>query len=116
MSENKPYDLAFLNKISGGDESFIREMITTFKEVAPEYMMKATHYLGNNSIDSLSKETHRFIPGVSFLGAKLLEEDLLKIEDFTKKHEHLELLPSLLSSVKEKINDLIESFDRDFNQ
>jgi HPt (histidine-containing phosphotransfer) domain-containing protein len=115
MSDGKLYDMTFLNKISGGDVSFIREMITTFKEVAPAYIKKATQYHQSNSIEALSRETHRFIPGVSFLGAKQLEEDLLKIEEFTKKHEHLDEVPGLLTNVEAKINSLIESFDRDFN-
>jgi HPt (histidine-containing phosphotransfer) domain-containing protein len=115
MSDKKLYDLTFLNKISGSDINFIREMIATFKEVAPAYLKKAAHYLENNSIDALSRETHRFIPGVSFLGAKHLEEDLMKIEEYTKKYENLESVPGLLNSVEEKIRGLIESFDRDFN-
>jgi HPt (histidine-containing phosphotransfer) domain-containing protein len=115
MPEQKLYDLAFLNKISGGDAAFIREMIATFKEVAPAYIEKAKLYLKNNSIEALSRETHRFIPGVSFLGAKRLEEDLLIIEDHTKKNENLDTIPGLLASVDEKIKGLLQSFDRDFN-
>ncbi|MBA7518179.1 hypothetical protein ES705_10246 [subsurface metagenome] len=68
MSDKKIYDLSFLNKISGGDQNFIREMINTFKETAPEYLIKVRDCLKDNAIDALSKETHRFIPGVSFLG------------------------------------------------
>jgi len=114
MAEDKLYDLSILNKISGGDESFILEMINTFKETAPEYLDKAGSLLEKQSIDSLSKETHRFIPGVSFLGAKDLEYDLMKIEEFTKKHNNLNELPQLLESVEQKINKLIASFNRDF--
>jgi HPt (histidine-containing phosphotransfer) domain-containing protein len=114
MAEEKLYDMAFLNKISGGDESFIREMVNTFREVAPAYIQKAEQYLQNNSIDALSKETHRFIPGVSFLGAKNLENDLLKIEEYTKKHQNLEFVPDLLSSVGVKIRNLLDIFNRDF--
>ncbi len=115
MPEEKLYDLSFLNKISDGDKSFIREMINTFKEVAPAYLDKARSNLECEAIDALSKETHRFIPGVSFLGAKKLEEDLMKIEEFTKKNENLDLVPALIDNVDFKIKKLIESFDRDFN-
>ncbi len=115
MTEEKLYDLSFLNKISGGDKSFIREMIDTFKEVAPAYLEKARSSLESESIDALSKETHRFIPGVSFLGAKKLEEDLMKIEEFTKKNENLDLVPALIDDVDFKIKKLIENFNRDFN-
>lgn len=115
MTEDKLYDMSFLNKISGGDQNFIREMIVTFKEVAPEYLEKARNNLKSDAIDALSKETHRFIPGVSFLGAKKLEEDLMKIEEFTKKNENLDLVPDLIENVDSKIKKLLEDFDRDFD-
>lgn len=114
MAEQKLYDLSILNRISGGDKSFILEMINTFKETAPEYLQKAKELLNKNSIDSLSKETHRFIPGVSFLGAKDLEYDLMKIEEFTKKNENLDQVPELLDIVNRKIDELIACFNRDF--
>lgn len=114
MEEQKLYDLTFLNKISGGDQSFIREMISTFKEIAPEYLMKARQLLDENSIDALSKETHKIIPGISFLGAKELEADLMQIEEYTKKNENLTAVPGLLESVNDKINRLIKTFDVDF--
>jgi HPt (histidine-containing phosphotransfer) domain-containing protein len=115
MSVTKLYDLSFLNKISGGDKTFIIEMISTFNEVAPEYLVKARDYLNSGSIDSLSKETHRMIPGVSFLGAKFLEEDLLKIEDYTKRNINLDEIPALLDSVQHKIEILLEELKNDFN-
>ncbi len=115
MPEEKLYDLSFLNRISGGDQNFIREMIDTFKEVAPAFLKKVKSNLKHDAIDDLSKETHRFIPGVSFLGAKKLEEDLMKIEEFTKKNENLDLIPDLIDDVDSKIKRLIEDFDRDFN-
>lgn len=115
MPEEKLYDMSFLNKISGGDQEFIREMIDTFKEVAPAYLEKIKSSLKNNDINVLSKETHKFIPGVSFLGAKKLEKDLMKIEEFTKKSKNLDLVPGLIDAVDSKIKRLIVDFDRDFN-
>jgi hypothetical protein len=114
MADAKLYDLSFLNKISGGDQSFIKEMISTFNQVAPEYIAKSKEYYAKGAIDSLSKETHRFIPGVSFLGAKQIEEDLLKIEDYTKQLKNLEEIPLLLESVFSKIDRLLEEFNIDF--
>jgi len=116
MEEEKLYDLAFLNKISGGDPAFIKEMISTFKEIAPEYIQKAERLLKEQAIETLSKETHRIIPGVSFLGAKELEADLMLIEEYTKKNTNLEAIPALIESVGDKIDRLIQMFDRDFNE
>lgn len=115
MNQEKPYDMAFLNKISGGDEDFIREMITTFKEVGPDYLNKADKLLKDNQIEALSKETHRIIPGVTFLGARSLEAELMLIEEYTKKKIKLEEVPKLLESVNEMIHTLIEAFENDFS-
>lgn len=115
MEKEKLYDMAFLNKISGGDESFIREMVKTFKEVAPEYLVKSKVLLGKNDIDALSKETHKMIPGVTFLGAKLLESDLMLIEEYTKKKICLEEVPALLNNCERMIIQLVEVFDLDFS-
>jgi HPt (histidine-containing phosphotransfer) domain-containing protein len=114
MGEEKLYDLTFLNKISGGDQSFIREMISTFREIAPAYMIKARHLVAENDIDALSKETHKIIPGIGFLGAKELESELMLIEEYTKKHENLPEVPALVENVGEKIERLLETFDTDF--
>jgi hypothetical protein len=114
MADAKLYDLSFLNKISGGDVAFIKEMITTFRQVAPEYIKKSMEYYNEGNIESLSRETHRFIPGVSFLGAKLLEDDLLKLEEFTKKTINMEQVPGLLESVYGNIEKLLNEFDLDF--
>ena len=116
MEEEKLYDMAFLTKVSGGDESFILEMVNTFKEVGPEYVEKANKLLNNNEIDALSKETHRVIPGVTFLGAKKLEADLMLIEEYTKKKISLEEVPGLLERCEDMIRRLIVSFDQDFIQ
>ena len=115
MDGEKLYDMAFLNKVSGGDESFIREMIDTFKEVGPEYLEKADKMLMENNIEALGKETHRIIPGVTFLGAKALEYDLMLIEEYTKKSINLEEIPKLLNNCRNMISRLLEVFDQDFS-
>ena len=109
------YDLSFLHKISGGDQEFILEMISTFKEIAPEYLVKSKKYLEEKKYLPLSKETHRFIPGVSFLGIKQLEEELLKIEDYSKREIQLEEIPGLLQKVEKVVITLISEFNEDFD-
>jgi HPt (histidine-containing phosphotransfer) domain-containing protein len=115
MSENEAkFDLAFLNKISGGDKSFILEMVKTFKEMVPEFITNSSRFLDENNLESLSREAHKFIPGVSFLGIKHLEKDLVLIEDFAKNNKNTEQLPELVDSAIKKVNDIIDIFDKEF--
>ena len=109
------FDLAFLNKISGGDKEFIIEMINTFKELAPEFVENTSRHLEDKNYDSLSREAHKFLPGVSFLGIKYLEKDIALIEDYAKKEENLDKLDGLLDSSIQKISDIIDSFNKEFD-
>ena len=109
------FDLGFLNKISGGDKEFIVEMINTFKELAPDYINKSKQYLKDENYDALSREAHKFLPGVSFLGIKYLEGDIALIEDYAKHKENIDKLEGLLSSSIQKITDIIESFNKEFD-
>lgn len=116
MSEtNSKFDLSFLNKISGGDEVFILEMITTFKEMTPEFIENAQLYLKESDFDALGKEAHKFVPGVSFLGIKELEVNLQYIEEYCKKLINLDQVPDLLEKSIQQTNDIVTTFNEHFN-
>ena len=109
------FDLGFLNKISGGDINFIKEMIKTFKELAPEYVENSTRYIKEKNYEALSREAHKFLPGVSFLGIKFLEEDLVLLEEYTKKETNLDKVEGLFESTIVKISEIIDLFDKEFD-
>lgn len=114
MPQEKLYDLSFLMKLSNGDKEFIQEMVSTFLEMMPEYLANSEKYLDKGNMDALSQETHKFIPGVSFLGVKSMEADLMKLEDLTKKKENLEEVPVLFGNVKASLELLGAQFKQDF--
>lgn len=116
MSEsNAKFDLSFLNKISGGDSDFIIEMINTFKEMTPEFIENSRMYLSNANYQALSREAHKFIPGVAFLGMKELEKDLALVEEYAKKEENTDQLEMLLEKSIAEILAVIEAFNKEFN-
>lgn len=112
---NSKFDLTFLNKISGGDKNFIIEMITTFKEMTPEFVVNARMHYNNNDLQALSREAHKYIPGVSFLGMKELEKDLAFLEEYAKKEINKEEIPVLLEKSITQIEDVIEAFNKEFD-
>lgn len=112
---NQKFDLTFLNKISGGDKEFIKEMISTFMEMTPEFVVNAQNHFSNKDYQALSREAHKYIPGVSFLGIKDLEKDLAFLEEYSKKEINLEEIPILLNDALTKIDDIIETFGNEFD-
>ena len=115
MASEKKYNLGFLNSISNTDENFIKDMILTFKQTTPLIILKMERYMKNKKYKALGKEVHRLIPGVSFLGAENIKDDLVKIEQYVNDNINLDDIPGLLENVKRNVKDLITQFDIDFN-
>jgi len=114
MSESK-YDLSFLRRVSNEDQAFIIDMLETFRKTAPEIVDKMDVYMKQKKYEALGREAHRFIPGVTFLGVKDLEKDLIDMEEKAKNLENLESLPELLIRIRKNVESLIQSFIDDFN-
>lgn len=115
MDSEKKYDLGFLKSISNTNESFIKEMILVFKQTTPRIILKMGNHMKNKKYKALEREVHRLIPGVSFLGAENIKDDLIKIEQYLNDNTNLDDIPGLLDNVKRNVTDLITQFDTDFN-
>jgi hypothetical protein len=48
------------------------------------------------------------------LGIKYLEKDMVLIEDYAKNNKHLDQLPYFVDSAIDKINEIIEIFNKEF--
>jgi len=109
------YDLSLLKKLSNNDEVFIVDMINTFRRTAGPIVERMEKLVASKRYEAVGKEAHKFIPGVSFLGIKYLEEDLLKIEENSKTGNDLDQMEDLVMQVKTKVKELIHAFQQDFN-
>jgi HPt (histidine-containing phosphotransfer) domain-containing protein len=108
------YDLSVLRKLSDNDETFIIDMLQTFKKTTPPILTRMEEYLAHQKYEALGREAHKMIPGVSFLGAKQLQDVLVTIEEIVKNGEGIDKMPSLVSEAISKSNELIVCFENDF--
>jgi hypothetical protein len=109
------YDLSLLKKLSNNDEVFIVDMINTFRRTAGPIVERMEKLVAKAQYEALGREAHKFIPGVSFLGIKYLEADLIKIEENSKTGSDFDQMESLVFQVKTKVAELIHAFEQDFN-
>lgn len=109
------YDLSLLKKLSNNDEVFIVDMINTFRRTAGPIVERMEKLVASKQYEALGREAHKFIPGVSFLGIKYLETDLVKIEENSKAGSDLDQMEELVVQVKTKVAELIHAFVQDFN-
>jgi HPt (histidine-containing phosphotransfer) domain-containing protein len=108
------YDLGNLRKLSDNDETFILDMLQTFKKTSPPIIERMKEYLLQQKYEAIGREAHKMIPGVSFLGAKQLQEVLVKIEETAKSGKDLENMATLVPEAIQQTTDLIHCFENDF--
>lgn len=108
------YDLATLKNLSNNDETFIIDMLLTFKRTAPPVLERMVEYVSAEKFEAAGREAHKLIPGVSFLGARQLQDLLVSIEESAKTGTGLENMKTLVSDSVEKTNELIRCFENDF--
>ena len=111
MQENKHYtDLAYLEKLSNGDKTFILEMISVFLAQTPMTIESMWTYFNNKDWNSLRGIAHKSKPSLAFMGIKDLESVAISIEEYADKESSLELLPDLIKKMefvcKEAIKEL----------
>ena len=109
------YDLTMLKKLSDNDENFIREMLQTFKRTAPPVINRMKEYALQQKLEALGREAHKLIPGVSFLGARDLENILKKLEEAGKSGKDSVGIPSLIMEAGDIVRSLIADFENDFH-
>ena len=109
------YNLSLLKKLSGNDEQFIVDMLVTFKKTSPPIVERMQQYMNEKKYIALGKEAHKLIPGVSFLGASQLKDELVKIEEGMKLDAIPQDLNQCVINVKKFVEELIQQFETDFN-
>lgn len=96
-------NLSYMEEISGGDDSFKKDLIQIFLKQIPEFVSNMHRFLSEKKNDLLAKEAHTAKSSVLIFmmeesGSKLKEIQLLAEEDNT------EPIPVLLSQVETLLN------------
>lgn len=109
------YDLGLLKKLVGDDERFIIDMLLTFKRTAPPILERMVTCEAEKKYESLGREAHKLIPGVSFLGAVELKNELIKIEEGVKHEDDRQDIHNYIANARKLAEELIDAFESDFN-
>jgi PAS domain S-box-containing protein len=81
---NVTVDLSYLKDFSGGDTSFIKEMLGLFLSDAPNQIIMMKEYLDEKDWDKLGKLGHRMKPNFQMLGMDKQREMAFSIETMGK--------------------------------
>ena len=108
--ENKLYDLTNLEKVCGGDNDFMNNMVNLFVSTTPEVIEGITTAINNNNFDTVSKLAHKIKPSVNYICITNLYQDVLEIEVWEKADDIMinktNLLINNLTLVLEQLKQL----------
>ena len=94
------YDLSNLEKLSGGNEDFVRKMIQMFLDKMPASLNELELSLKVNDFKNVGNIAHRIRPTISSLKIESASVALRTIEENAKKGINLELIPELIETLK----------------
>lgn len=83
--------------MSGGDETFIREMVDLFREQVNEYKQHMPELLQKKDYDNLSKMAHKAKSSVAVMGMTHIAEQLKDLEILAHKGEEVDRYESLVN-------------------
>lgn len=73
---NVTLDLSYLENMSGGDKSLMKEMIEIFKEQVPEFVTEMNSSLNNQDWKALASVAHKAKSSIAIIGLSDLIEEL----------------------------------------
>jgi PAS domain S-box-containing protein len=108
----EPLDLSYLKQVSGNSETFIREMIDTFKSTIPKTISEIKAATDARDWERLAKSVHKIKPSLTMMGLNKTKEFLIEIELLLKSRKQLRSIPSKSESLCQQLSFTVGELDR----
>ena len=93
-NELENIDLSYLKKVSGGNESFVHDMINTFLDNMPKSIHEIRGNLASREWENLAKSVHKIKPSLTMMGLARTRELGAFIEESAKERTSMDTLPT----------------------
>jgi HPt (histidine-containing phosphotransfer) domain-containing protein len=101
-------DLSYLQEISGGDSSFIKEMLELYVNTTAQEASLFPILLSNGDINGIGNLAHKMKAPIQMLGANELFNVIRNLEQIGKNGQHSEEIAPLVDKAQELVNSSIE--------
>lgn len=115
LPTEKLYDLSMIHGLSGGDESFIRQMVELFVETMPASTQELQSTLDQQQWEAMGKLAHKLKSTTGSMGMESIKDEVKAVEQNCKKNENLEQTPALVKKVILVINQTVAQLKKDFS-
>ncbi|MGB3586455.1 MAG: Hpt domain-containing protein [Tunicatimonas sp.] len=107
-------DLTYLEEITGGDQDFMKSVIKTFIDDAPNTLNQLQKSCAQSNWFEVGQAAHQLKPSLQFIGLKQTLEKVKTIERNCKESSDLSTVPALVSVVVQNVQHGIAELEELF--
>ncbi len=102
-------DFSYLEKVSGNNKEFIREIAEAFIKSIPNSIQELENNVENENWVELARVAHKIKPSITLLGVHNLKDKIVKLEEEAKLHKNPWQLTKLSKEVSAELKETLES-------
>lgn len=101
-------NMDYLQDLAGGNMQLIKEIIQLFVQQTPPDMALLASYVDQEAWEQAYKQAHHIKPTLAYVGANEMRSELQEIETLAKNQQELNLVPTKLEALSQKLEILYE--------
>ncbi len=107
VENSKLYDLSMVQSVSGGDEGFIKKMVSLFIETVPQNVEDLKTATQSENWEQVGKTAHKLKSTIDSMGIKSIRQEIRAVEANARGKESLQDIPALVSNIDSVIRECI---------
>jgi HPt (histidine-containing phosphotransfer) domain-containing protein len=109
------YNLAKVYAISENDDEFVLHIVTLFVSEVPEDLVHIKNGIEEKDYKMAYASAHKIKPTLDLLGMTVAFEEILVIEDWTKREGKRKEIKETYKALEGRIEKAIKEIKKDFN-
>lgn len=105
-------DLSYLQEISGGDSSFIKEMLELYVNTTAQEALQFTELFNNGDINGIGHLAHKMKAPIQMLGANELFNTIRTLEQIGKTGQNSGEISTLIEKAQTLVKESIEEIQQ----
>lgn len=110
-TSNQLFDLSYLNQIFQGNQEPIKQVIQLFLEKVPQYIDEMEKCVEKQDFFSLHPLAHKAKSSITMLGLKSMEQQVINIEEDSRKHRNQAGLGDLVQELRAECEIVIKQLN-----
>ncbi len=108
------YNLAKVYAISENDDDFVRQILTLFVTEVPADLEEVKEGIKEKDYSRAYSFSHKIKPTFDLLGMTVAFEEILAVEDWTRRKGKRKEIKDTFRSITEKVEKAVREINKDF--